>query len=92
MDARDGHFSRDEQRYLQRMRFMRLGYTVLQSYMSMVRSAATDVDFPNLPTVGQTRMRTYLKYLVTIVATRLPLATGAQRVYGPFVDGCPDTL
>ena len=46
----------------------------------------------NLPTVGQTRMRTYLKYLVTIVATRLPLAIGAQRVYGRFVDGCPGTL
>ena len=29
MDARDGHLSRNEQRYLQRMRFMRLGYTVL---------------------------------------------------------------
>jgi len=27
------------------MRFMRLSYTVLQSYMSMVRSAATDLDF-----------------------------------------------
>jgi uncharacterized SAM-binding protein YcdF (DUF218 family) len=44
-----------------------------------------------LPTVGQTRMRAYIKYLVTIVATRLPLAVGAQRVYGPFVDGCPGT-
>ena len=44
------------------------------------------------PTVGWTRMVAYLKYLVTIVATRLPLAVGAQRVYGPFVDGCPATL
>lgn len=44
-----------------------------------------------LPTVGQTRMREYLKFLVTIVAARLPLTVGAQRVYGPFVDGCPDT-
>jgi uncharacterized SAM-binding protein YcdF (DUF218 family) len=41
---------------------------------------------------GQTRMRAYLKYLVTIVAVRLPLAVGAQRVDGPFVDGCPDRL
>jgi uncharacterized SAM-binding protein YcdF (DUF218 family) len=45
-----------------------------------------------LPTVGRTRMRAYLKYLVTIVAARLPLTVGAQRVYGTFVDGCPDTL
>jgi uncharacterized SAM-binding protein YcdF (DUF218 family) len=45
-----------------------------------------------LPTVGRTRMRTYLKYLVTIVAARLPLIVGAQRVYGPFAEGCPSTL
>ena len=45
-----------------------------------------------LPTVGRTRMRTYLKYLVTIVAARLPLTVGAQRVYGPFAEGCPSTL
>jgi uncharacterized SAM-binding protein YcdF (DUF218 family) len=45
-----------------------------------------------LPTVGRNRIRAYLKYLVTIVAIRLPLTVGGQRVYGPFVDGCPDTL
>jgi uncharacterized SAM-binding protein YcdF (DUF218 family) len=44
------------------------------------------------PTSGRTRVRAYLKYLVTIVAARLPLTVGGQRVYGPFVDGCPDTL
>ena len=44
------------------------------------------------PTVGRTRMRTYLKYLITIVAARLPLIVGAQRVYGPFAEGCPSTL
>jgi uncharacterized SAM-binding protein YcdF (DUF218 family) len=44
------------------------------------------------PAVGRTRMGTYLKYLVTIVAARLPLAVGAQRVYGPFAAGCPSTL
>jgi uncharacterized SAM-binding protein YcdF (DUF218 family) len=44
------------------------------------------------PTVGRTRMRTYLKYLATIVAARLPLTVGGQRLYGSFVEGCPDTL
>ena len=44
------------------------------------------------PTGGPTRMRAYVKYLVTIVVARLPLSVGAQQVYGPFVDGCPDTL
>jgi uncharacterized SAM-binding protein YcdF (DUF218 family) len=44
------------------------------------------------PTGGPTRMRAYVKYLVTIVVEHLPLGLGDQRVYGPFVDGCPDTL
>jgi uncharacterized SAM-binding protein YcdF (DUF218 family) len=44
------------------------------------------------PTVGRTRIRTFLTYLVTVVAARLPLFVGTQRVYGPFVDGCPGTL
>ena len=45
-----------------------------------------------LPKVGRKRMRTYLKYLVTIVAARVPLTVGAQRMYGPFAEGCPSTL
>ena len=45
-----------------------------------------------LPEGSRTRMREYLKYLVTIVAARLPLTVGAQRVYGPFAEGCPSTL
>jgi len=57
MDARDGHLSRNEQRYLRRMRFMHLGYTVLQSYMSMVRSAATDVDFAAAVDAGERGLR-----------------------------------
>ena len=56
-DARDDHLSRNEQRYRERMRFMRLSYTVLQSYMSMVRSAATDVDFPSAVDAGEGGLR-----------------------------------
>jgi uncharacterized SAM-binding protein YcdF (DUF218 family) len=44
------------------------------------------------PEVGRNRMRKYLKYLVTIVAARLPLIIGGQGVYGPFAEGCPSTL
>lgn len=44
LTAKGRHLSRNEERYLSRMRFMRLSYTVLQSYISMVRSAA-DLDF-----------------------------------------------
>jgi uncharacterized SAM-binding protein YcdF (DUF218 family) len=42
--------------------------------------------------VGRNRMRKYLKYLVTIVAARLPLIVGGQPIYGPFAEGCPKTL
>ena len=45
-----------------------------------------------LPTVGRAMMRTYLEYLVTIVAARLPLTVSGHSMYGQFVDGCPDTL
>jgi uncharacterized SAM-binding protein YcdF (DUF218 family) len=44
------------------------------------------------PEVGRNRMRKYLKYLVTIVAARLPVIVGGQPVYGPFAEGCPKTL
>ena len=44
------------------------------------------------PAVGRTRMRKYLKYLVTIVAARLPSTVGAERVYGSFAEGCPSRL
>jgi uncharacterized SAM-binding protein YcdF (DUF218 family) len=66
--------------------------------MAAVSGALPDraiVPYPvedGLPTVGRTRTRAYLKYLVTIVAVRLPLTVVGQRVYGPFVDGCPGTL
>ncbi len=55
--SRAGHLSRNEERYLQRMRFMRLAYTVLQSYISMVESAATDVDFAAAVDAGERGLR-----------------------------------
>jgi uncharacterized SAM-binding protein YcdF (DUF218 family) len=42
--------------------------------------------------VGRNRMRKYLKFLVTMVVARLPLSFGGQPVYGPFAEGCPETL
>ena len=45
-----------------------------------------------LPEGSRPRMREYLKYLVTIVAARLPFTVPARRMYGPFVDGYPGTL
>jgi hypothetical protein len=53
LSANSGHLSRNEERYLQRMRFMRLSYTVLQSYIAMVSSAATDLDFAAAVAAGE---------------------------------------
>ena len=47
-------------------------------------------DGPN--EVGRNRMRKYLKFLVTMVVGRLPLIFGGKPVYGPFAEGCPETL
>ena len=57
LTAKGGHLSRNEERYLQRMRFVRLGYTVLQSYISMVGSAATDLDFAAAVEAGERGLR-----------------------------------
>ena len=57
LTAKGKVLSRNEERYLQRMRFMRLSYTVLQSYMSMVRSAATDLDFAAAVAAGERGLR-----------------------------------
>jgi len=57
LSGKGGHLSRNEERYLQRVRFVRLGYTVLQSYISMVRSAATDLDFAAAVEAGERGLR-----------------------------------
>jgi hypothetical protein len=57
LTAKSGYLSRNEERYLQRVRFVRLGYTVLQSYISMVRSAATDLDFAAAVEAGERGLR-----------------------------------
>jgi len=44
--------ARDEQLYLDRMRFTELGFTVLESYMAMQR-AVSDVDFKTAVTHGE---------------------------------------
>lgn len=37
--------SRNEKLYLERMRFMRSGFEMMQDYVAMVKAAATDVDY-----------------------------------------------
>jgi hypothetical protein len=57
LSAKGGHLSRNEERYLQRVRFVRLGYMVLQSYISMVTSAATDLDYAAAVEAGERGLR-----------------------------------
>ena len=43
----------DDQRYFERVRFTRTAFEVLDAYMSMVRSAATDVDYQAAVAAGE---------------------------------------
>jgi len=45
LQINDRERSRNEQQYLERMRFTRLSFTVLENYMAMVRAAAADLDY-----------------------------------------------
>jgi len=45
--------TRNERLILQRMRFTRLGFTVLDAYMEMTRAAATDVDYKAAVAAGE---------------------------------------
>lgn len=45
--------SRNEQLFVDRMRFTRLGYDVLQNYMAMVRASATEIDFAAAVAAGE---------------------------------------
>ena len=101
-DAREDHLSRNEQRYRERMRFMRLSYTVLQSYMAMVRSAATDVDFASAVDAGERGLRARDELTAmnkAFTATRLekgyafwPGEIQQYRELIPFTNGIKGTL
>jgi hypothetical protein len=50
--------SPDEQRFLARMRFTRLGFDVLDAYMMMVRAAATECDYRAAVAAGERGLAT----------------------------------
>jgi len=47
------HLSRNEQLYLERLRFVQLGFETLKSYIAMVRAAATNIDFKDAVSAGR---------------------------------------
>ncbi len=49
--------SRNESLYLERMRFVRLGYETLKSYMAMVEAAATRADYREAVAAGESGLR-----------------------------------
>ena len=49
--------SRNESLYLERLRFVRLGYETLKSYIGMVEAAATEVDFQKAVAAGEEGLR-----------------------------------
>lgn len=50
--------TRDEQRVLDRVKFTRLGFNVLDDYLTMVRLAASEVDYPAAVAAGQRALAT----------------------------------
>ena len=53
-----GHrLSRNEALYLERLRFVRLGYETLKSYVAMVKAAATDLDYQAAVRAGEEGLR-----------------------------------
>jgi Domain of unknown function (DUF4838) len=49
--------SRNEQLYLERLRFVQLGFETLKSYIAMVNAAATNIDFKDAVSAGAQGMR-----------------------------------
>ncbi|MCQ4190042.1 HAD family hydrolase, partial [Methylocystis suflitae] len=51
------HLSHNEALYLERLRFVRLGYETLKSYIAMVEAAAKNVDYRKAVAVGEEGLR-----------------------------------
>lgn len=49
--------SRNEQLYLERLRFVQLGFETLKSYIAMVSAAGTNVDFKDAVSAGERGLR-----------------------------------
>jgi hypothetical protein len=49
--------SRNEALYLERLKFVRLGYETLKSYMAMVKAGATEAAYPAAVAAGETGLR-----------------------------------
>jgi Domain of unknown function (DUF4838) len=50
--------SRNEQLYLEHLRFVQLGFETLKSYIAMVSAAATNIDFKDAVSAGEHGLRT----------------------------------
>jgi hypothetical protein len=50
--------TRNESRYLDRIRFVRLSYEMLKSYIAMVRAAATEINYQAAVAAGEQGLRT----------------------------------
>jgi len=49
----DAELGRNDRLYLERLKFVRLGFEVLRNYMDMVRAAATEVDYAAARDAGE---------------------------------------
>lgn len=100
--ADERRLSRNEGLHARRLKFVRLGYDVLTSYMAMVKSAATDADYPAAAAAGERGLlaRDALTAMnKTFTTTRLESGyafwPGEVRQYkelAPFTDGTKGDL
>lgn len=94
--------SRNELLYARRMKFVRLGYDVLTSYMAMVKSAATDADYPAAAAAGKRGLQARDALTAmdkTFTTTRLekgyafwPGEVQQYRELAPYTDGTKGAL
>jgi hypothetical protein len=57
LEARNNALSRNERLFVERMRFTRLGFEVIDAYLAMVKAAATDGDFEAAVAAGERGLR-----------------------------------
>lgn len=55
--APDGSLSRNDELYIERVRFVRLGYETLKNYVEMVKAGASDLNFDKAVKAGEEGLR-----------------------------------
>jgi hypothetical protein len=76
---------RNEKLYVERMRFARLGFMVLENYAAMVKAAATDADYKEAVAAGEKGLAARLKLaqMTPTFTTRVVGVAAETKANGP---------